>query len=47
MISTGQKLYEAWAAAMLDEGVLVDLWDDLGDEDRAAWEAVGKQVAFV
>lgn len=33
----GQKLYEIWSDAMMNQGVGVDPWPDLADADKVAW----------
>jgi hypothetical protein len=40
----GQKLYEMYAEAMADESVGIDPWDDLTNQDRAAWEQLAANL---
>lgn len=41
---TGLELYELWMEAMAEEGIDAGGWDDLADEEQAAWERTASQV---
>lgn len=41
---TGKELYDMWKDAMSDENVGADDFEDLSDQDKSAWGAVGRKV---
>lgn len=40
----GEDLYDFWAKEMNGQNIEVDSWDEIGEEDRNAWNALAVMV---